>query len=519
MGQKKWDASLERKPQRAGIYCRLSYAPDGSLEKVERQEADCRELAKRLDWPVSEAHIFPDNSRSAWQKNRKRPQWDRMLRAIEDGEIDAVIVYHGDRLIRQPYDLEKLIGIADSKSLRIASPSGTRNLDSPDDRFILRIEAAQACRESDNTSRRVRDGHATLRKKGLTTVGGRRPFGFGIQTGTKEKIDPATDKVCKVPVFDLTRHRPDEARGIRGAADYLLASRNQRATVRWLNERHTTTEGNPFDSKSLRNILTAPRTAGLIEHQGEFYKAAWRPILARDTWEMVRAFYASSAAAHPHSGRERVHLLSGRGGAECGPCLDDQKAAGKPAKERVADTLRTKPSGGRNRKSARLYFCEVCRRVGRNSELLDRYIEGRTVALLNDPRFLSELSTAPDHPDLTAELLQLEERKAALSHQVENMAQFPNVRPELAFAALASFDTEIAKIRAQIAETTEDRLLAKVAGISAEKWAALPLDTRASTVRALFRVTILRTTLRGPGFDTSSVRVERRRREGQQKGK
>lgn len=52
-------------PKAAGIYCRLSYAPDGSLEKVERQETDCRQVGDRLAWPVSEAHIFHDNNKSA----------------------------------------------------------------------------------------------------------------------------------------------------------------------------------------------------------------------------------------------------------------------------------------------------------------------------------------------------------------------------------------------------------------------------------------------------------------------
>ncbi|MFE2556634.1 recombinase family protein [Streptomyces sp. NPDC059352] len=507
-----WDASgTNRRPKRAGIYCRLSYAPDGSLEKVERQEADCRDLAARLQWPVSEAHIFPDNSRSAWQKNRKRPQWDLMLESIEAGEIDAVIVYHGDRLIRQPYDLEKLIGIAESKGIRVASPSGTRNLDSPDDRFILRIEAAQACRESDNTSRRVLRGHASRRGLGLTTVGGRRPFGFGVEVGTKAKVDRTTGEMIDVPVYDMNRHRPDEAKLIRGAARYLLASRNQRATVRWLNERSTTTEGNQWEPKSLRNVLTGARVAGLIEHDGDFLKAAWKPILDRETWEAVRALYAASAASSPYTGRERKYLLSGNGGAECGPCEEDQLQAGKPRKEIKPVFLRTKPSGGRNQKSARVYYCNECRRVGRNTELLDGYVEGRTVSQLNDPRLLEALSTAPDHPDLSAELIRLEERKAELAHQVENMAQFPNIRPELAFSALESFDVEIAKIRARVAATAEERLLVRMAGISPKRWKALPVDLRAATVRALFRVVVLPTQKRGPGFDTSSVRIERKR--------
>jgi site-specific DNA recombinase len=58
------------KPGLAGIYCRLSYAPDGSLEKVERQETDCRELAAQLRWPISDRHIYVDNSRPTSRQER-----------------------------------------------------------------------------------------------------------------------------------------------------------------------------------------------------------------------------------------------------------------------------------------------------------------------------------------------------------------------------------------------------------------------------------------------------------------
>src|SRR5690348_10568485 len=87
-----------KRPVRAVIYCRMSLAKYGDTAKVERQEKRCRALAKRLGWTV--VHVYCDNNKSAWQRDRQRPDWDAMLAAIERGEVDAVIIYHGDRLIR-----------------------------------------------------------------------------------------------------------------------------------------------------------------------------------------------------------------------------------------------------------------------------------------------------------------------------------------------------------------------------------------------------------------------------------
>lgn len=482
-------------PQRAGIYCRLSYAPDGSLEKVERQEADCRALADRLGWRVSEAHIFPDNSRSAWQRNRSRPEWDRMLRCVDNREIDGLLVYHGDRLIRQPFDLEKLIGISDSQGMRIASPSGTRDLDSPDDRFILRIEAAQACRESDNTSRRVRRALAARRERGLTQNGGRRAFGFGVQIGTRTRINRDGNEV-QVPRYDMTQQVPEEARLLAEAADRLLAGQGQSGVVRWLNTRCTTTEGNAWTDKSLRNLMLSPRVAGLLEYDGELYDAAWDGILSRETWESVRNVYETSAESSPYAGRERRYLLSGVGGAQCYNC---------------GGYVRTKPSGGRNRKSARVYYCHTCRKVGRNVEHLDAYVSGQAVHLLSDPRFLAELTAGTEDPGLSNEITSLEHRRAAVRRQVESLADNPDVDAELALLALASFDQKIRRARDRLAASAAQQLLGRMAGITAEQWHATPVDVRSATVRALYGVVLLPTTLRGPGFDTDAVRVVRSR--------
>lgn len=458
-------------PRQAGIYCRLSYAPDGSLEKVERQEADCREVAQRLGWPVSDEHVFPDNNRSAWQRNRKRPQWDRMLEAINGGEIDAVIVYHGDRLIRQPFDLEKLLNVADSKGVRLASPSGTRNLDSPDDRFILRIEAAQACRESDNTSRRVLRGWAERAKAGRPSGGGKRAFGF--EPGNEVRREPE----CEI---------------LAEAVDRLLAGQSEYGVLTWMDTVSTTSQGNPWHGKALKHLLLAPRIAGLVEHQGTLYEAVWEPIIPRETWEEVKLLLQRRAEEYGYHGRERKYLLSS--GAEC------------PSGHK----LTTKPRGGRGRPHVRIYWCATSgctTRVGRDMRMLDAYVEGRVWRLLNDERFLAELESAD--PSVAVEIAELERRKDAARKQLEDLVNQPGVDVGLVAKSLAGFDQKIGELRGRAASSERRRLLRRVAGLSREEWAELPVDTRASVVAATYRVTVLPTALRGPGFDTSAIRMER----------
>lgn len=502
------------KPKRVAVYCRLSYAPDGSVEKVERQETDCRELARRLGWVVSGRHVFVDNSRSAWQRHRKRPAWDQLLAAVEAGEIDAIIVYHGDRMIRQPFDLETLISLAESRGLRIASPSGTRDLDSPDDRFILRIEAAQACRESDNISRRVTRGVTARVAKGLPgTAGGKRPYGWGVQTGTRTKTDPETGEERQVPVFDTTQPVAEEIRFIQRGIERQLAGMSQAAVVRWLNgQGAVTTEGNPWTAKSWRNVVLGPRVAGLIEHDGRLHEAVWDGAVSVDVWEAVKALYTASAARNPYQGRERKHLLTGI--AECYRCHKG------PSGTCVAEpcggphmTVRSKPTGGRNRRDARIYFCPSCKGIGRNLELLDAYVEGRVLRLLSSEAFAEELAKAmqaESGADLMTQITALEKRRDKVKADLEALADLPDVDPTLAVLSVASFDRKVAELRARLEVPAKLRRLADVAGISRHDWARLHVDVRSTVVSELFRVVILPTSWRGPGFDPSSVRLDRR---------
>ncbi|MFF6880190.1 recombinase family protein [Streptomyces sp. NPDC012474] len=141
----------------AAIYCRISHTRDEDQTGVDRQERICRDIAERLQLRVEPTHVYIDNNRSAWQRDRKRPGWEAMLGAMGAGEIRHVIVYHPDRLMRQPKDLEELLSIADDKRVLLHGEANRRDLSDPDDRFILRIEVAHACRSSDDTSRRLKD--------------------------------------------------------------------------------------------------------------------------------------------------------------------------------------------------------------------------------------------------------------------------------------------------------------------------------------------------------------------------
>ena len=471
-------------PKSAGIYCRLSFSPDGSVEKVERQEADCRKLAERLGWTVRQ--VYPDNSRSAWRHDRKRPAWDQMLKDIEAGMLDGILVYHGDRLMRQPWDLEVLLRLAKDKHLPLASPSGTRDLSNSDHQYILRIEVAAACKASDDTSRRVKRGTKARAERGSAGAGSNRPFGYGVPTGKEGR----TGK----PLYDLTKQNRKEARIGRDAVRRFLAGQSQGGVIAWLNTRSTTTNGNPWKANAFRAWLSSPRIAGLVVSDGKLLPAQWKGIITPQEWEDAKALLQLNSDTYGYSGRERVYLLTGKA-AECSGC---------------DGPLYTKPAG---KSGSRLYYCKnpACEHpVSRSVPHLDAYVTGRVLRRLNEPAFIAAIHADSESPGLGAEIAALERRKAEATAKLEELADHPEVDPALLARSLGSYDRKIVQLRSQMAASSRQRLLSRMAGITREQWDAEPVDVRAETVRALFRVVVLPTGRRGPGFDPKGVRVERR---------
>ena len=454
---------------RAGIYCRISLAVIGDMTKTDDQERICRELCSRQGWDVHD--VYTDHARSAWQRNRKRPGWDRMLKDVEAGRINAIVVYHGDRLIRQPFDLEKLIGLAESKGVKLASPTGTRDLANKDDHFILRIEAAMACRESDNTSRRRIAQYERWRREGRTRPGGRGGRAFGY----------ATD--------GLTVAGP-EADALREAASRLMAGEPLGAIARDLSARGITgASGRPLSHTSLRESLLRPRTAGLMPDGVS--PAAWPAILGREEWESLRALIGDRGKSfHSYATNARRHLLSGI--AVCGACGSGLQLRAESASRGAVPHARdgygcTRPG---------------CRKVQRNILLLDAYVGRRVVNRLG--RQDNPESRAPEHPGLAAEFRALTEARAEAAAAVEDPSS-PHLK--LLLARLERIDGRLGELRELAGDSARGRLLRDHAGITYDEFCAEALGVRRALVAACFAIEVLPASGRGPGFRPEDVRL------------
>lgn len=282
-------------PRAAAIYARISQDRAGEGLGVKRQLADCHAEAERRGWPV--VAEFVDDDVSAYS-GKNRPGYRAMLEAIREGAVDAVLVWHVDRLHRRPIELEEFVSACTGAGLTdLATVHGDLNLGNGDGLLVARLMAAVAANESDAKSRRSKRKMLELAQAGKPSGGGPRPFGF------------QSDRVT---------HDEAEAAVIRDLAARLLAGEPLVSLTQWLQENDVhTVMGKEWRTVTVRNLLMRPRIAGLRVHQGQVIgKAVWPPIITEADHARIVALLTDPSRRTNRTARR--YLLSGL--CRCGKC-------------------------------------------------------------------------------------------------------------------------------------------------------------------------------------------------------
>src|SRR6266540_1595288 len=134
-------------------YCRISADRTGAGLGVERQAADCRELAGKLGLPAPE--VITDNDISAYS-GKKRPGYERLLAGLGEGRWTTLLIWHVDRLTRSPKDLEAIVDLVNGRVAVHCVKGGEIDLETPEGRMQARILGTLARYESEHRSDRVR---------------------------------------------------------------------------------------------------------------------------------------------------------------------------------------------------------------------------------------------------------------------------------------------------------------------------------------------------------------------------
>lgn len=465
----------ESKPTAAVALVRISDDRDGSAVGVGRQEEDCRALADRLGWRITEVVVENDTSAFSTRQGHdsdglptratKRPEFRRVLRQLHEGRNDALIVYDLDRLTRQPRDLEALIDLAEVRAVPVAVVTGDVDVSTSGGRAMARVLVAFANKSSEDTARRVARAARQRAERGAPKVDGFRPYGY----------DRAMNPV------------PDEAAVIREVADRILAGDSVRSIAASLNARGIRPmRAAKWANPSVKSIVRKPTVAGLRsytptnlaereQYGTTLYDGDWTPILDRETWDAVCAMLDEAGGTRTR-GASTQYLLSGI--ALCGACGS-----------------RLYVGAGR---ASRVYRCNECHGVTRSVPWVDEQVGGVVKALLARP----EVKAAKDRRSglrrtpPAVELAALRDQRATFLRDLGT-----RLHPDDIVQRLAAFDERIAEL-----EGLPTASLAAVRLVKPREFDDLPLARQRAIVSALVRVEVLPAG-KGRTRDPESLRI------------
>lgn len=268
--------------QRCAIYTRKSTQDqwDREFNSIESQRDICSAFItcqEHKDW-IKLPQPYDDSGQSG--SSLGRPALQRLLRDIERGEIDIVVIYKIDRLTRSLADFLRLIEVFDCHGVKFVSVTQTFDTSDSMGRLLLNILLTFAQFERELIADRLRDKVAASKRRGKFN-GGRPPLGY-----------------------DLIDHRlivnPEEAEQVRSIFRRFLEGGTCTSLSRQLKSEgvrgkvHVTRAGaviggQPASNGMLYHLLKNPIYIGRVPHKGNSYPGEHEAIIDEKAWHAAQA--------------------------------------------------------------------------------------------------------------------------------------------------------------------------------------------------------------------------------------
>ena len=265
-------------PKRCAVYCRVSSDErlDQTFNSIDAQrEAGAAFIASQRSegWePVEDSYEDPGFTGG----NMDRPGLKRLLRDIQDGKIDIVVVYKIDRLSRSLADFAKMIQLFDRYKASFSSVTQQINSATSMGRLMLNVLLSFAQFEREVTGERIRDKIAASKRKGMW-MGGQVPMGYCVDNR----------KLVAVP---------EEAQVVRQIFGSFVATRSTTLMVKQLVEQGVRSKnGKPLTKQALYTILHNRLYIGDLGHKGNFYPGQHEALIDQSVWDRVQEIMAENS--------------------------------------------------------------------------------------------------------------------------------------------------------------------------------------------------------------------------------
>lgn len=349
---------------KTAIYIRVStedQAREGYSIQAQRNKLEAYCVSQ--GWDVVGFYI--DDGYSA--KDLERPEMKRMLKHIEQGLIDCVLVYRLDRLTRSVLDLYKLLEIFEKHNCKFKSATEVYDTTTAMGRMFITIVAALAQWERENLAERVRMGMQEKARQGKWVINV-APYGYDIDRTTDTLVINQQEAVVVRKIYDM----------------YLSGIGMRKIAVELNDLNIPTKSGATWNDHKIRYILTNPLYIGTMRYNYRVNKEnyfevenAVPAIIPEEMFEKVQKIIEKRRSVHPKATTSEFVFSGVAKCARCGAPL-----AGKYGFSRRGEKIHR----------PRSYYCTK-QRIGLCDQpnMSERFIEQQFLRFLRDVQFNEQL--------------------------------------------------------------------------------------------------------------------------------
>jgi site-specific DNA recombinase len=267
---------------RCAIYTRKSSEEglEQSFNSLDAQREACQAFItsqRQEGWRALPSH-YDDGGYSGG--TMERPALQRLLKEIEDGKVDTIVVYKVDRLTRCLADFAKIVEALDARGVSFVSVTQQFNTTTSMGRLTLNVLLSFAQFEREVTGERIRDKIAASKQKGMW-MGGRVPVGYDVKERKLIVNSEEADLVGRL--FHLYLELGSVLK-LKTQLDREAITSKERT-----NASGTRSGGTLYSRGALYRVLQNPIYLGDIQHHGKVYPGEHTGIIPRELWEQVQA--------------------------------------------------------------------------------------------------------------------------------------------------------------------------------------------------------------------------------------
>lgn len=376
---------------RVALYPRVSGHEQEDNYSIPEQIERMKKYCESRDWMVYK--IYTDSVQTG--ATMDRPGLQSMIKDIENGKIDMVLVYKLDRLSRSQKDTLYLIeDVFDKHDVGFTSMTENFDTSSPFGKAVLGVLAVFAQLERDKITERTTMGKKARAAEGKWHGSKWVPIGYNYENGLLQ-----VNEYEKMQILEI--------------ADLFLQRTPVRTIATMMTEKGYKHKYGEWEAKTIKRVLSNPVNLGLIKDGDTLHPGLHDAIIEEQVYDEIQVIMKERQEAYGSNARPHKSLLAG--------FLFCKHCGGRYARQTNSEGLQYYSCYSRNKSQKKMIKDPNCKNKNYKAGELDAAILLELNKLAIDPEYVEHVRQNKPQNDVNEKIKSITFEIEKINAQISKM--------------------------------------------------------------------------------------------------